>query len=115
LFLIALEERGAPGLSIYGASKADVRNLAQRWRLDLREGGIRVNGRRPVSFHAGIRPAGIEGRCPGGPEGHAGNGVSLGRVGTIDKIATAEVLLPSDDRSFVNGVYSFADGGMTQV
>ena len=34
---------GAPGMSVYSASKAAVRNLARTWALDLKGTGIRVN------------------------------------------------------------------------
>lgn len=34
---------GTPAFSVYGASKAAVRNLARSWILDLKERGIRVN------------------------------------------------------------------------
>ena len=40
--LASSKARGA-GFSIYGASKAAVRNLARSWALDLKEAGIRVN------------------------------------------------------------------------
>ena len=34
---------GAPTMSVYGASKAAVRNLARTWAEDLKGTGIRVN------------------------------------------------------------------------
>ena len=41
--------------------------------------------------------------------------VPLGRFGTPDEIATAVVLLASDDGSYVTGIELFVDGGIAQV
>jgi NAD(P)-dependent dehydrogenase (short-subunit alcohol dehydrogenase family) len=35
--------KGTPAFSVYGASKAAVRNFARSWTLDLKSRGIRVN------------------------------------------------------------------------
>lgn len=108
---------GTPAFSVYGASKAAVRNLARGWTLDLKERGIRVN----VLSPGPVRTSGLVGLV--GPDAAQQQGfldylagqIPLGRVADPDEIAKAAVFLASDDASFVAGAELFADGGMAQV
>jgi NAD(P)-dependent dehydrogenase (short-subunit alcohol dehydrogenase family) len=104
----------APGQSIYGASKAAVRNLARGWALDLAGRGVRVNAISPGP----TKTPGLLDGFPGSEEqvlGLLAQGVPLGRVGEPNEIAAAAVFLASDEASFVNGIEFFVDGGHAQV
>ena len=108
---------GTPAFSIYGASKAAVRNLARSWTLELKEKGIRVN---VVSPGPTKTPGllGLAGPDPAHQEGLLGllaGKVPLGRVGDPTEIANAAVFLASDEASFVAGAELFVDGGEAQV
>ncbi|WP_210592182.1 SDR family NAD(P)-dependent oxidoreductase [Streptomyces sp. GESEQ-35] len=105
--------RPNPGLEVYGASKAAVRNLARGWAHSSRAHGFRVNV---------VSPGGA--RTPGllellGPEmlkqAEAGGGVPLGRLAEPEEIAAVTTFLASDASSYVNGAEFFADGGSAQV
>jgi NAD(P)-dependent dehydrogenase (short-subunit alcohol dehydrogenase family) len=108
--------KGFPGMSVYGATKAAVRNLARTWTLDLREKKIRVN-----VISAG--PTEVEGLAKLGMTAEqlelfkAGMGaaVPLGRMAAPSEIARAAVFLVSEDSSYVAGAELFVDGGMAQV
>jgi NAD(P)-dependent dehydrogenase (short-subunit alcohol dehydrogenase family) len=103
-----------PGQSIYGASKAAVRNLARGWALDLAGSGVRVNAISPGATKTPSLLAGL----PGNEEqvmGMMAQGVPLARIGEPDEIAAAALFLASDEASFVNGIEFFVDGGHAQV
>ncbi|MDT5100549.1 MAG: hypothetical protein QOC76_4286 [Mycobacterium sp.] len=103
-----------PGQSIYGASKAAVRNLARGWALDLAGRGVRVNAISPGA----TKTPGLLAGLPGNEEqvmGLMAQGVPLGRIGEPDEIAAAALFLASDEASFVNGIEFFVDGGHAQV
>jgi NAD(P)-dependent dehydrogenase (short-subunit alcohol dehydrogenase family) len=104
---------GATGLvnfSVYGASKAAIRNFARSWILDLKARKIRVNVLSPgpiktppmLNLDANV----IDEMASRNP---------LGRVGDPREAAQTALFLASDDSSFVNGVELFVDGGLIQT
>lgn len=107
--------RPGPGLGVYSATKAAVRNLARSWIMELGASGVRVN----VLSPGPTKTPGLLGLAPAGQE-HAlldaqAAGVPLGRVADPAEIANAAVFLASDQSSFVNGVEFFVDGGQAQI
>ena len=106
---------GAAKFSVYGASKAAVRNFVRSWILDLKGRNIRVNAIAPGPT---LTP-GLEGLASEGEkEAHLRRlaaGVPLGRVGDPSEIAKAALFLASSDSSFVNGAELFVDGGQAQI
>ena len=107
---------GTPAFSVYGASKAAVRNFARNWILDLKDRRIRVN----VVSPGPIETAGLNEVFGGGDQAQgikdflAGQ-IPAGRIGQPEEIAKAVLFLASDDASFVNGIELFVDGGHTQI
>ncbi|CAO4137251.1 SDR family NAD(P)-dependent oxidoreductase [Methylorubrum extorquens] len=103
-----------PTLSIYGATKAAVRNLVRSWVSDLKGSGIRINIVSPGPTNtASLRQAFGE---------HAEEGVALltakspiGRIGEPEEIAEVAAFLASDAASYANGIELFADGGASQA
>jgi len=108
---------GTAAFSIYGASKAAVRNLARRWTLDLKERGIRVNvvSPGPVKTPGLVGLAGPDAAQQQGLLDYMATQVPIGRVADPDEIAKAVAFLASDDASFVAGAELFVDGGQAQV
>jgi NAD(P)-dependent dehydrogenase (short-subunit alcohol dehydrogenase family) len=102
--------RPGPGLEIYGASKAAVRNLVRSWALSARDRKFRVN----VLSPGPTETPGLVGAV--GPDlRQLASEVPLGRIGRPDEIAAVATFLASDASSFVNGVDWFVDGGQAQV
>ncbi|MBA6440352.1 MULTISPECIES: SDR family NAD(P)-dependent oxidoreductase [Streptomyces] len=102
--------RPGPGLEIYGASKAAVRNLVRSWALSAQERKFRVN----VLSPGPTETPGLVGAV--GPDLHQfASEVPLGRIGRPDEIAAVATFLASDASSFVNGAEWFVDGGQAQV
>jgi NAD(P)-dependent dehydrogenase (short-subunit alcohol dehydrogenase family) len=107
---------GTPAFSIYGASKAAIRNLARSWALDLKGTGVRVNVLSPGATatpgllnaleRTGKKDAMIAGLVEQSP---------LGRMADPDDIADVALFLASDDSRSMTGSEVFADGGMAQV
>ena len=108
---------GTAAFSIYGASKAAVRNLARSWTLDLKERGIRVNvvSPGPVKTPGLVELAGPDAAQQQGLVDYMATQVPIGRVADPDEIAKAVAFLASDDSSFVAGAEFFVDGGQAQV
>jgi NAD(P)-dependent dehydrogenase (short-subunit alcohol dehydrogenase family) len=108
---------GTAAFSVYGASKAAVRNLARSWTLDLKGRGIRVN----VVSPGPVKTPGLLGLV--GPDTNQQQGlldylstrVPLGRVANPDEIASVVLFLASDESSYVAGAEFFVDGGEAQV
>ncbi len=107
--------RVSPGMSVYAATKAAVRNFARTWALDLQGKGIRVNVLSPGPT---LTP-GLRGLAEPGAERQMLDGmataVPLGRLGDPAEIAAAALFLATEESSFVNGVEFFVDGGQAQV
>jgi len=107
--------RPGPGLGVYSATKAAVRNLARSWIIELGASGVRVN----VLSPGPTKTPGLFGLAPAGQEqallDALAAGVPLGRVADPAEIANAAVFLASDQSSFVNGVEFFVDGGQAQI
>jgi NAD(P)-dependent dehydrogenase (short-subunit alcohol dehydrogenase family) len=103
-----------PTMSIYGATKAAVRNLVRSWVSDLKGTGIRLNIVSPGPTNtASLRDA-------FGDQAEEGlaflkNKSPIGRIGEPEEIAQVAAFLASDAASYVNGVELFADGGASQV
>jgi NAD(P)-dependent dehydrogenase (short-subunit alcohol dehydrogenase family) len=103
-----------PTMSIYGATKAAVRNLVRSWVSDLKGTGIRINIVSPGPTNTqSLRDAFGE---------HAEEGLAflknkspIGRIGEPEEIAEVAAFLASDAASYVNGVELFADGGASQA
>ncbi|MDQ0774975.1 NAD(P)-dependent dehydrogenase (short-subunit alcohol dehydrogenase family) [Streptomyces aurantiacus] len=101
--------RTTPGLEIYGASKAAVRNLVRSWALSAQERNFRVN----VLSPGPTETPGLIGAV--GPDHQLASQVPLGRIGRSDEIAAVATFLASDASSYVNGADWFVDGGSAQV
>ncbi len=100
---------GAPGMSLYGSSKAAINLLTKVWAAEYGPNGVRINA---------VSPG------PTRTEGTGAMGESLeqlaaqapaGRPGTADEIAEAIVFLATDRASFIYGAKLAVDGGRTAV
>ncbi|ALD78178.1 TPA: SDR family NAD(P)-dependent oxidoreductase [Citrobacter werkmanii] len=103
-----------PAMSIYGATKAAVRNMVRSWVAELHGSGIRLNIVSPGPTNtASLRTAFGD---------KAEEGLSfltakspLGRIGEPEEIAAAVAFLAGDESGYVNGIELFADGGASQT
>jgi len=108
--------RSIPALSVYGATKAAVRNLARTWARDLAARRIRVNAVSPgVVITPGYQTMGLTEPQIREFAAEAASTIPLGRTGTTREIAKAVLFLASSDSSFVNAAELVVDGGQTQV
>ena len=107
---------GMPGASLYGASKAAVRQLARHLSNELAPRNIRVNvvspgyTRTPIVGRAGYNDEQVDGFYA-----HAAGEVPLRRVGQPEEIAKAVLFLASDESSYVVGEELLVDGGYGTV
>jgi NAD(P)-dependent dehydrogenase (short-subunit alcohol dehydrogenase family) len=100
---------GAPGLSLYGSSKAAINLLTKVWAAEYGPSGVRINAVSPG-------PTRTEGT---GAMGEALEQLAAqapaGRPATADEIAEAIVFLATDRASFIYGAKLAVDGGRTAV
>src|SRR5207244_10746056 len=99
----------APGISVYGSSKAAINLLTKVWAAEYGPSGVRVNA---------ISPG------PTRTEGTEAMGEALeklaaeapaGRPATPDEIAEAIVFLATDRASFIHGAKLAVDGGRSAI
>ncbi|MFD1887836.1 SDR family NAD(P)-dependent oxidoreductase [Paenibacillus wenxiniae] len=105
---------GIPAFSVYGASKAAIRQLVRSWILDVKGTGLRINVVSPGSV---VTPAYTElfGTALDQFLEQSKQEIPMGRVGEMQEIANAVMFLASDDSSYLNGIELFADGGAAQI
>ena len=103
-------QRGAPGASLYTASKHAVEGLTKSAALEGAASGIRVNAIAPGPVETGMLN-----RFTGTAERKAAlaAGVPLKRVGTPEEIADAIAFVASDKASFITGQIIRVNGGKT--
>ena len=103
-------QRGAPGASLYTASKHAVEGLTKSAALEGAASGIRVNAVAPGPVETGMLD-----RFTGTAERKAGlvAGIPLKRVGIPMEIADAIVFVASGKASFITGQIISVNGGKT--
>jgi NAD(P)-dependent dehydrogenase (short-subunit alcohol dehydrogenase family) len=100
---------GAPGMSLYGSSKAAINLLTKTWAAEYGPSGVRVNAVSPGP----TRTEGTEAMGEGLEKLAAQ--APAGRPATADEIAEAIVFLATDRSSFIYGAKLAVDGGRTAV
>ena len=97
----------APGLALYGASKAAVNGFVQGWARDLGPKGITINAIVPGPIDTDMNPdqtdlaTFIKGRVP------------LDRYGQSEEIAALASFLVGPEAGFITGARMIIDGGMS--
>jgi NAD(P)-dependent dehydrogenase (short-subunit alcohol dehydrogenase family) len=108
--------KGAPGTSVYSATKAAVRSLARTFAAELVDRKIRVNVVSPGPIYtpilgkSGMPQAGVDAF----EEGVKAR-VPMKRLGTPEEVAHAVLFLASSDASYITGVDLNVDGGFGQI
>jgi NAD(P)-dependent dehydrogenase (short-subunit alcohol dehydrogenase family) len=102
--------RGAPGASLYTASKHAVEGLTKSAALEAAAFGVRVNAVAPGPVETAML-----GRFTGNADRKAGlvAGVPLKRTGRPEEIADAIVFAASSKASFITGQVIAVNGGKT--
>src|SRR5437867_10967874 len=100
---------GAPGMSLYGSSKAAINLLTKAWTAEYGPSGVRVNTVSPGP----TRTEGTE--AMGDNLEKLAAQAPAHRPATAGEIAEAIVFLASDQSSFVYGANLAVDGGRTAV
>jgi NAD(P)-dependent dehydrogenase (short-subunit alcohol dehydrogenase family) len=100
---------GAPGMSLYGSSKAAINLLTKVWAAEYGPSGVRVNAVSPGPMRTEGTEAMGEGLEKLAAEAPAG------RPAAPDEIAEAIVFLATDRASFIHGAKLAVDGGRTAV
>ncbi|MFD3456655.1 SDR family NAD(P)-dependent oxidoreductase [Streptomyces sp. NPDC058691] len=109
--------QGVPGMGLYAASKAAIRNLGRTWAAELAPRGVRVNVLTPgPTATPGIEGlAGLNGMTTEAFHAALADQTPLGRVGRPEEVAAVAAFLAGPQSSFVTGAEYFADGGQVQV
>src|SRR5437588_4469965 len=100
---------GAPGMSLYGPSKAAINLLTKVWAAEYGPSGVRVNAVSPGPTRTEGTDAMGEGLEKLAAEAPAG------RPAEPDEIAEAIVFLATDRASFIHGAKLAVDGGRSAI
>ncbi|CDK25302.1 unnamed protein product [Kuraishia capsulata CBS 1993] len=102
---------GAPGMGLYSASKAALRNFARSWAEDLKGTGIRVNVLSPGPTATELAKEAL------GEEGQKvfASMNPLQRMADPSEIGAVAAFLASDDSSFMTASEVAVDGGLAQI
>src|ERR1700760_2922652 len=100
---------GAPGMSLYGSSKASINLLTKTWAAEYGPKGVRINAVSPGPTRTEGTDAmgeGLEQLAAQAP---------AWRPATAEEIAEAIVFLATDRASFIYGARLAVDGGRTAI
>lgn len=110
------DQKGFPNSSVYGATKAAVRNLARTLSTEFLERKIRVNALAPGPIDTPIfEKVGVPAEEVPGMKASFGDQNPMKRMGSSHEVATAALFLASDDSSYITGIDLTVDGGATQL
>ena len=99
---------GQPGMSVYAATKAAIRNFARSWAIELAPRKIRVSALCPGPVETpGM--AGLIEEMPSGTD--FAITTPMGRLGRVQEIAAGALFLASDQSSYLTGSDLILDGG----
>jgi NAD(P)-dependent dehydrogenase (short-subunit alcohol dehydrogenase family) len=105
---------GLPGLAAYSATKGALISLARAMSTDHAGEGIRVNAVSPGTIDSPMLHNFLAAqREPERLRREFDAMHPIGRVGTIDEVASVFVFLVSDESSFVTGANYTVDGGLS--
>ncbi|MFJ9210694.1 SDR family NAD(P)-dependent oxidoreductase [Streptomyces sp. NPDC102264] len=102
--------KGTPEFSVYGASKAAIRNFVRGWTVELKDRRIRSNVLSP-----GPVETPLVAKQPHEAIERIASTIPMGRMGEPEEVARAALFLASDDSSFITGIELFVDGGRAQI
>jgi len=103
-----------PGLSIYGASKAALRNLVRSWIQEIKPSGVRIN----IVSPGPVDTESLRGMFADDVEetlAYLRSRSMVGRIGQPEEIARAVAFVASQDAGYINGIELFLDGGASQI
>jgi NAD(P)-dependent dehydrogenase (short-subunit alcohol dehydrogenase family) len=95
----------------YVAAKAGVEGLTRQLAYDWGKAGIRVNAVAPTVTLTGDRIQGLWERKSEEEKKKVLSAIPLGRLGTMEEVASVVVFLASDESSFITGVTIDVNGG----
>jgi len=107
------DQRAAPGLSIYSASKGAVAALVRALAVELAPRGVRINSLCPATIMTPIQQK--FGLPPDVAQAAAQKytaRIPLGRFGAAEEVARAAYFLASSAASYVTGTELVVDGGL---
>jgi NAD(P)-dependent dehydrogenase (short-subunit alcohol dehydrogenase family) len=99
---------GQPGMSVYAATKAAIRNFARSWAIELAPRNIRVSSLCPGPVNTPGMSTVLEEL---GDDGASTMTTPLGRLGDASEIAAGALFLASDQSTFLTGSDLIIDGG----
>jgi NAD(P)-dependent dehydrogenase (short-subunit alcohol dehydrogenase family) len=102
--------KGTQGFTVYGASKAAVRNFVRGWTVELKDRRIRSNVLSPGPITTPLTDSQPRDTIAG-----IASTIPMGRMGESEEVAKAALFLASEDSSFVTGIELFVDGGRAQI
>ena len=105
----------SPGMSVYGATKAAVRNLVRAWIQDIKGSGIRINVVSPGPVHTDSLEQFFPADQKEAAFAYLKTQSFVGRIGTPSDIAHAVAYLASDKAAYTNGIELFVDDGASQI
>jgi NAD(P)-dependent dehydrogenase (short-subunit alcohol dehydrogenase family) len=97
----------APGLGLYGASKAAANAFVQGWCRDLGPHGITINAVVPGPIDTAMNPKDTA------LADHLRAMVPLGRYGQAEEVAALTAFLVGPEAAFITGARLIIDGGLT--